>query len=171
MSNHLKKMSMKKSIFASFAGIVILLVSGCSPVKISSDPQLSQSTGIRYYTVKPYLQVDRDVSNNSIVKATVLYLPDLEKPQYLEIKGGIGSKKVDLKLADGSVNTFGLDSDPKIAETLTALANLASKASSAVSDVVSIKSIPPAAGSSTVTELYDIIMSNGVTTVKKIEIK
>jgi len=162
---------MKKSIFAAIAGLVILLITGCSPVKIYSNSQLSESTGLRYYTVKPYLQVERDPISNCIVKVSVLYLPDLEKPQYLEVKGGTGSRKLDLKLSDGSLSTFGLDSDSKIAETITSLAGLVSKASSAVTELSSLKTVPQAVASSAVTELYDIIITNGLTTFKKIEIK
>jgi|ERR1035437_645306 hypothetical protein len=111
------------------------------------------------------------LTNNSIVKATILYLPDLENPQFIAVKDGLGSRKLDLKLTDGTINTFGSETDPKIAETLTALSSLVSKTTSAITDLSIMRTNATATTSSTVTELYDIIISNGLTTVKRIEIK
>jgi hypothetical protein len=162
---------MKNALIKIVSGIFILTFTGCASVNFYSDAVLSKKSGLKYYTVKPYLQVEREIVNNSIVKATILYLPDLENPQYIAVKDGLGAKKLDLKLTDGYISTVGLDSDPKIAETLTALGNIVSKTASAVSDLSTLKGIPPTAASSTITELYDIIMTNGITSVKKIEVK
>jgi hypothetical protein len=162
---------MEKSIFAAIAGLIILVLTSCAPVKFYSNPGLTESTGLRYYTVKPFLLVEREPVSSNIVKTTVLYLPDLENPQYLVIKDVLGSRKVDLKLTDGSINTFGLSSDPKIAESVEALAALISKGTSAITDLSALKGIPAAAASSTITELYEVFMTNGITTVKKIDIK
>lgn len=162
---------MKNALIKIVSGIFILAFTGCTPVNFYSNSELTKKTGLKYYTVKPCLQVERDVTSNSIVKATILYLPDLENPQYLSMKGGVGSGKLDLKLTDGSINTFGSDTDPKIAETITALTGLVSKTATAVTDLSTLKSIPPKAASATVIELYDIIMTNGLTSLRKIEIK
>jgi len=129
---------MKNSILSAIIGLTILALNGCAPVKFYSNSALTESTGLKYYTV---------------------------------IKEGLGSRKVDLKLTDGSINTFGLTSDPKIAETIEALSSLISKGASAVTDLSTLKNIQPAAASSTITELYEFLMVNGVTSVKKIEIK
>ncbi len=162
---------MKNALIKLVSGVFILAFTGCAPVKFYSNSELTKKSGLKYYTVKPYLQVERDPINNGIVKATILYLPDLENPQYIAMKDGLGSRKLDLKLTDGSINTFGLDSDPKIAETIAALTGLVSKTATAITDLSTLKGIPPTAASSTITELYDIIMTNGLTSVKKIEIK
>jgi hypothetical protein len=87
------------------------------------------------------------------------------------MKDGLGSKKLDVKLSDGSINTFGLDSDPAIPETIAALTSMISKTATSVSDLSTLKGNPQAAAPSTITELYDIIMTGGVTSVKKIEVK
>ena len=160
---------MKNALIKLVSGIFILAFTGCTPVKFYSNAELTKKSGLKYYTVKPYLQVERDPVNNSIVKATILYLPDLENPQYIALKDGLGSRKLDLKLTDGSINTFGLETDPKIAETIAALTGLVSKTATAVTDLSTLKGIPGAA-QTTVTELYDIIMTNGLTSVKKIEV-
>jgi hypothetical protein len=162
---------MKNTLIKVVTGIAILAFTGCAPVKFYSNAALTQKSGFKYYSVKPYLQVERDQVTNNIVKATILYLPDLENPQYVAIKDGLGSRKLDLKLTDGTITTLGLDTDPLIAETLTALGNIASKTASAITDLSTLKGIPPTAASSTVIELYEVIMANGSTSVKKIDIK
>jgi hypothetical protein len=162
---------MKKSISAAIAGLIILVLTGCAPVKFYSNPGLTQNSGLKYYTVKPYLQVEKDPLNNSVVKVTVIYLPDLSNPQYMVIKDGLGSRKVDLKLTDGSINTFGVTTDPKIAETIEAMAAMISKSASAITDLAAPKSIQPIAASSTITELYEVIMGPDGTSMKKVEFR
>lgn len=162
---------MKNALIKIVSGIFILAFPACSPVKIYSNAELTKQAGFKYYTVKPYLQVERDQATNNIVKATILYLPDLENPQYVAIKDGLGSGKLDLKITDGTITTLALDTEPLIAETLTAIGNVVSKTTSAVIDLSTLKGVPPTAASSTIIELYDIVMTNGITSVKKIEVK
>ena len=155
---------MKKSISASLAGLLIVIATGCTPVKFYSNDGLSQKTGLRYYTVKPYILAERNPENNAIVKATVIYLPDLLNPQYMVVKTGPGSNKVNLKLTDGALNTFGMESDTKIAATLESLATLLAKGAGVVAD----KSMVPAGAASTITELYEVIMTPEGTLLKKV---
>jgi len=162
---------MKNALIKIVTGIIILSFAGCSSVQFYSNAEMTKKSGFKYYIVKPYLQVERDIASNNIVKATILYLPDLENPQYIAFKDGLGSKKFDIKLTDGSVSTLGLDTDPLIAETVTALGNIISKTASAATDLATLKGVPPTAASSTFTELYDIIMTNGITSIKRIEVK
>jgi hypothetical protein len=162
---------MKNAVIKIVSGAFILAVTGCATVKFYSNEELTKKSGLKYYTVKPYLQVERETVNNSVVKATILYLPDLENPQYIAMKDGMGSKKLDLKLTDGSINTFSLDTDPKIAESIAALTALVSKTATAITDLSTLKGIPGGAAPATITELYDIVMTNGLTSVKKIEVK
>lgn len=162
---------MKKSIFAAIVGLIVLVLTGCAPVKFYSNSGLTEKSGLKYYSSKPYLQVEKDLANNNIVKATVVYLPDLANPQYMVIKDGLGSRKVDLKLTDGTINTFGVATDPKIAETIDALAALISKSTTAITDLVLLKGIPPVAASAIIIELYEVCMGPEGTTFKKIEFK
>ena len=162
---------MKNALIKIVSGLFLLSFTGCTSVQFFSNPELTQKSGLKYYTVKPFLQVERETVNNTIVKAAILYLPDLENPQYIVIKDGLGSKKLDVKLTDGTINTFGLDTDPEIAESIAALTSLVSKTATAITDLSTLKGIPGAAAPATVTELYDIIMTGGVTSVKKIEVK
>ena len=138
---------------------------------LNSNAALTQKSGLKYYTVKPYLLVERDPATSNVLKASVVYMPDLENPQYMVVKDGLGSRKVDLKLTEGSINIISLATDPKIAESIEALATLAAKSTAALADLSALKGVYPTAPSSTVTELYEVIMANGTTSVKKIDIK
>jgi hypothetical protein len=162
---------MKKSTCAAIIGLTILVFTGCAPVKFYSNSTLTDNTGLKYYTSKPFILVEKDLVNGNITKATIIYLPDMVNPQFINVKGGIGSKKLDLKLTDGSINTFGLDSDTKIAESLNALASLISKGTSAITDLTVLKTLPPTAATPTVTELYEVFMGPAGTTLKKLEFK
>ena len=162
---------MKKSIIVVVASSILLLLASCAPVKFYSNSGLTEKSGIKYYTVKPFLLVERDLANSNVTKATVIYLPDLMNPQYMVMKDGLGSRKIDLKLSDGTINTFGVDSDTEIAESLNALAALISKGTSAIADINGLKGLPHAAASSTTTELYEVNMGAEGTTVKRVDFK
>ena len=149
---------------------LIILVCSCAPVKFYSDSALTMPGGLKYYTVKPYLLAERELAGNNIIKVTPVYLPDLENPQYMIIKDGPGSRKVDLKLADGAISTFGMASDTKISESVESLAALISKSASAITDLTTLKGIPQAASVQTVTELYEVVMTGGKTSVRRIDI-
>lgn len=158
-----------KQLIAALSCLFFLLLTGCSPVKIYSDPALTKTTGFKYYTVKPYVQVEKDPQSGAIVKATVLYLPDLSNPQYVTVNGGLGSKKLDIELKDGIVEKLGMTSDTDVPETIEALAATVSKSADAIKDLSTFKGILPAA--STITELYEVIMNSEGTTLRKIEFK
>lgn len=156
------------AVFLAIAGLMTLALTGCAPVNFYSDPGLTQKTGLKYYAVRPYLQVERDQAG-TVTKASVIYLPDIAHPQYIAIKDGLGSRKLDIKLTDGSITTLGISSESQLPESIEALAALVDKSAEAAKDLA-LKGIPSAA-QNTVTELYEIIMEEGGTSVRKIEIK
>lgn len=158
-----------KQLFAALT-CLLFLSAGCAPVKIYSDPLLTKNTGFKYYTVKPYIQVEKDAQTGSIVKATVLYMPDLSNPQYISVNGGLGSKKLDVDLNNGTVEKFGVTSDSKIPDTIESLAAAVSKSADAIKDLSNLKGLPQA-GASTITELYEVIMDSEGTSMRKIEFK
>lgn len=162
---------MKNQLFMVVTGLSIFLFSGCSPVKFYSNSGLSEKTGLKYYTEKPFLLVERNSGDGRISKATVIYMPDLSNPQYMVINGGPGSGRVEIKLKDGSINSFGMSSDSKIARTTEALAELVSEGTDAITDLKALKNLPPAGTSVLNIELYEIVMGSDGTTVKRIEIK
>jgi len=162
---------MKQAILKTAICLALTSLSGCSPVKFYSNSGLTESSGLKYFTVKPYLMVEKEAVSNNVVKVSVIYMPDLENPQYMVVKDGPGARKVDLKLTDGSISTLGLSTDTKIAESIEALSALISKSASAIDDLANLKGLPPSASASIVTELYEVTMSNGSTSVRKIEIR
>lgn len=159
-----------KNVLTALTCLLFLLLTGCSPVKIYSDPALTKSTGFKYYTVKPYIQVEKDAQSGAIVKATVLYLPDLSNPQYVSVNAGLGSRKLDIELNNGMIEKFGFTSDTKIPETIEALAATVSKTADAIKDLSGLKGLPQA-GVSTITELYEVMMDSEGTSLKKIDFK
>lgn len=159
-----------KNVNLYFVSILILFAS-CSPVKFYSDSGLTKSSGLKYYTVKPYVLIERDPATNNVVKASVLYMPDLEHPNFMAINSGMGARKIDVKLSEGSINTFGLTSEDKISESIEALSALISKTAGAAGDLSNLKGLPPAATAQSITELYEVTMAGGTTALKKIEFK
>jgi hypothetical protein len=161
---------MKNKILTSIFCLAVLALDGCSPVKIFSNSGLTEKSGLKFYAVKPFLQVERDSETNRVVKATVLYLPDLANPQYMAIKDGPGSRKVDLKLTDGSINTFGYASDTNVAETLSSIAALLSKGTTALTELNAIKAPQGLKAVSNSMELYEIIIGAEKTTLREVTI-
>lgn len=159
------------AVILAIISIGVLAITGCAPVNFYSDPGLTQKTGLKYYTVKPYLQVERDQQSNTILKASVIYLPDLAHPQYIAIRDGLGSRKLDLKLTDGAVSTLGIATENMLPQSIEALASMVDKSAEALKDFSTLKGLPPSASQNTFTELYELIFSDEGTTVRKIDIK
>jgi hypothetical protein len=162
---------MKNTLLKVVFGICIITFSACAPVKFYSNADLTKKSALKYYTVKPFIEIERDLATNNVVKSTVIYLPDLENPQFMDVRDGLGSRKVELKLSEGSINTLTIASDPKIAESIEAVGTLAAKVASAAQDLTTLKGLPPKVAATTITELYEVIMTNGVTSLRKVEIK
>ena len=158
---------MKKSCLTAFACLLMIVFSGCAPVQIYSDKELKQKSGLKYYTVKPFLHIEREAETGRIVKAVIVYLPDLAHPQYMVIHDGLGSKKVNLKFTDGSINTFGYSSVGKTGEAVDALAALISKSTDAINE---IKGIQPVKAPGNIVELYEIVFEEKNTTLHKVEV-
>jgi len=159
---------MKTTILAAFVSLAIFVFSGCAPVQIYSNRGLSEKSGLKYYTVKPYLHVERDTETNKIVKATVIYLPDLANPQYMVIRDGLNSKKINLKFKDGCLTDFGYSSTGKINESVDALAALISKSSDALTELNALKSMQSVKTSSNIVELYEIVIGSDKTALRQV---
>jgi hypothetical protein len=161
---------MKNTKLALFFCVTILAFTGCTPVRIYSNKDLTEKSGLKYYTVKPFLQVERDAETNRILKATVIYLPDLANPQFMIIHEGLGSKRVNLKFTDGSINTFGYSSVPKVAESGDALAALISKSTDVLTELNVLKGLQAVKAPSNTVELYEIIFGADKTTLREVTI-
>jgi hypothetical protein len=159
---------MKTSILAAAVSFSILLFIGCAPVRIYSNKGLTEKTGLKYYTVKPFLHVERDAETNRIVKATVIYLPDLANPQYMVIRDGLNSRKINLKFTDGSINTFGYSSTGKVSESVDALASVITKSTDALTDLKTLSGLQSVKSASNNVELYEIIFEADKTTLREV---
>lgn len=161
---------MKTSLCTAIISLNIILFVACAPVQIYSNKGLTEKTGLKYYTVKPFLHVERDAETNRIIKATVIYLPDLANPQYMVIRDGLNSKKINLKFTDGAINTFGYSSTGKIGESVEALAAMISKGTDAIIDLSTLKTLQAAKASSNKVELYEIVIGEDKTTLREVTI-
>ena len=135
-----------------------------------SNKGLTEKTGLKYYTVKPFLHVERDSETNRIVKAAIIYLPDLANPQYMVIRDGLNSRKVNLKFTNGSIDTFGYTSTGKVSESVDALAALITKSTDALTDLNTLKSLQAVKASSNTVELYEIIFGADKTTLREVSV-
>ncbi len=71
---------MKRSKLIAGIVLTVVLVAGCATVKVYSDAGLRNETGLRFYTLKPYLLVEYMAEKDNTIKTTVVYLPDLSDP-------------------------------------------------------------------------------------------
>lgn len=58
------------------------------------------------------------------VEVSIIHLPDLKNPQYAYYRAGMGSNKINMALANSILTSYGLETDAKISETITALGSL-----------------------------------------------
>lgn len=159
---------MKKSI--PFWMLALLLVSGgCAGVKIYSDAAMQIRTGLKFYYARPYLLVERNANKDGTTKTSIQYLPDLAEPHYAKTISGLGSNDLKITYENGSISTFGVLTDTKIPESVTALTGLLSE----------LKQLPaPGVDRSRAqgteepsVELYAIILSEGKLVLQKVEWK
>lgn len=108
------------------SAVLIGGLSGCSTVTISSTPQLNKNsqTGVKFYYSKPYLLVTRTGAKDNPISVQIVYLPDVENPQYAHFRTGLGSTQLNLELTNSILSKFGQTGDSKIPETLTAVGSL-----------------------------------------------
>lgn len=113
-------------VFAAIA-VALILLSGCATVKIYSDAGLKNETGLRFYTLRPYLLVEYMAEKANTVKTTVVYLPDLSSPQYASVRSGIGSGDLKMTFTNSALATYGVSIDSKIPESMEAFAAMLSR--------------------------------------------
>ncbi len=121
---------------------------GCTPRVIVHSNPTPRDKGIRYYRPKPYLKVEPAevaIEKNQtrivpgLVRISLAYLPDFSEEYSIDVRPGLGTANVELKLEDGwNLTEIGQDLDSQTDENLEALGSILS----AVGDVV-----PTATGS------------------------
>ena len=106
------------------AAATLLLAAGCARFEFYSDEALTHQTGLRFYTPKPYLLVAHTEAKDKPFEVSVVYLPDLSKPQYARARTGMGNNNLTMVLKDGFLTNFGQQTDTKIPELVTSLTGL-----------------------------------------------
>lgn len=153
------------------AGLLMLLAGfftfqACATIKFYSDSGLKNETGLRYYTVKPYLLVEFKAEKDKI-KSTIIYLPDLANPQYIVTKTGIGKTDLKLAFANSAITSYGAVSQSMVSETLESVASMLSKSAYAAKEFIP-KDIPEIIDSDKYFRLFEIISGIDGTTLKEI---
>jgi hypothetical protein len=119
---------LRKQLFnsCSFGGILLAgavsWIAGCANVTFHSDAALTQRTGLKFYTAKPYLLIGPTGNKDAPVKAEIISLSDLEHPTYAIYHPGWGSHNFTLAVgSNGTLSSYGQTADSKGPETITAL--------------------------------------------------
>ena len=161
---------MKKVFPLIILAILACFISGCASVRIYSGSDLTKKTGLRFYTVKPYLLVELKSEKDNTVKTSVVYLPDLASPQYIVFKPGIGSNELKLAFTNGSLNSYGLMTESQIPETINALAGLVSKSSGVVGQLAQQANRIEQVSTEVNFKLYEIVIGAEGTELKEVRI-
>jgi len=169
-SANLKINTMKNTLLAVLFNATLFVFAGCAPVQFYSNNGLTQKTGLKYYTTKPFLHVERDPETNRVVKATIIYLPDLANPQYMVIRDGVNSRKINLKFKDGCITDFGYSTTGKVSESVDALATLISKGTDALTEINTLKGMQALKAASNSAELYEIIFGPEKTSLRQVTV-
>ena len=158
-----------KQVVTVIALVALLTLSGCATVKFYSDPELKKETGLRYYTLKPYLLVEYKAEKDNTVKTTVVHLPDLSDPQFLKARTGIGKNDIKLTFMNSGLTSYGAISQSQIPDLMEAFANILSKSAYAAQAFTGpVQPAPDDSG--TYFRLYEIIPGPDGSTLKEVVI-
>jgi hypothetical protein len=161
---------MKKVFSLILLAIIICFLNGCASVSIYSGSDLTKKTGLRFYTVKPYLLVELKAEKDNTVKTSIVYLPDLVNPQYLIFKPGIGSNELKMAFTNGSLNSYGLTTESQIPETINALAGLVSKSTGVVGQIAQQAIHIEQVSTEPNFRLYEIVIGDEGTSLKEVTV-
>lgn len=155
--------------FSAILFMSILVLSGCASVKFYSDAGLKNRTGLRYYTLKPYLLVEYRAEKDNTVKTSVVYLPDLTNPQYVVIKGGFGSNELKMTLSNSALASFGVVSESELPKAMEAFASILSKTAYAAQAFTG-PGLPETDPAQTYFRLFEIVPGTGGVALKEVSL-
>ena len=118
---------MKKLTVIAAILVAFIAFSGCATVKVYSDAGLKNETGLRFYTLKPYLLVEFRAEKDNTVKTTIIFLPDVSSPQFMFLKPGIGSSELKMSFKNSALESYGVVTDSQLPESMEAFAAVLSK--------------------------------------------
>ena len=159
----------KLTVFAAIP-VVLILLSGCATVKIYSDAGLTRETGLRFYTLKPFLLVEYNAEKDNTVKTSVVFLPDLASPQFMKLKPGIGASELKMTFSNSALESYGVVTDSQLPESMAAFADILSKSAYAAQNFSSTRPGPESGqeqhGPSF--RLYEIIITTTGTELREV---
>ena len=162
---------MKKLAILAALTVSGILLTGCATVKIYSDAGLKNETGLRFYTLKPYLLVEYLAEKDKTVKTSVIYLPDLSDPQFMVLKPGVGSSELKMAFKNSALESYGVATDSQLPESMAAFADILSKsayAAQTLSSAVSVREGIPFE-EETPFRLYEILFTPTGTVLKEVK--
>lgn len=162
---------MKKLTILAVIVVACLVLSGCATVKVYSDAGLTTESGLRFYTLKPYLLVEYHAGKDNTVKTSVVYLPDLSSPQYMKLRPGLGSSELKMTFGNSALESYGVATDSQLPESMAAFADILSKsayAAQTLSSAVSAREDIPFE-EETPFRLYEILFTPTGTVLKEIK--
>lgn len=165
---------MKKRTILAVLTVSGILLTGCATVKIYSDADLKNETGLRFYTLKPYLLVEYLAEKDKTIKTSVLYLPDLSDPQFMVLKPGVGSSELKMAFKNSALESYGVATDSQLPESMEAFAAMLSKSAYAAQAFEGAPPhTPPAEGESipdpgTSFRLFEIISGPSGSTLREV---
>jgi hypothetical protein len=157
-----------------------LAFTACAHTSFYSDPELKQETGFRYYTAKPYVLVSHTGATEKPTEVSIVYLPDMEHPQFAVSKAGWGSSEFSISVSNGIATEVGQKMNSMGPETLAALGGIATS----IGDLA--KALAEAARTRRATEgteplqpetpaptfeLYEVRLKNGKTTLVRVDVE
>ena len=160
---------MKRLIVLAAMVVACMLFTGCATVKVYSDADLKKETGLRFYTLRPYLLVEYQAEKDNMVKTSVVYLPDLSDPQFMVLKSGIGSSELKMSFSNSALDSYGVITDSQLPESMEAFAAILSKSAYATQAFTGPE--PPGTmnpETSTLFRLFEIIPGPDGTSLKEV---
>ncbi|MFZ2285639.1 MAG: hypothetical protein WAV93_01520 [Bacteroidales bacterium] len=154
-----------------FALLIVsgILLTGCATVKVYSDAGLTTETGLRYYTLKPYLLVEYMANKDNTVKTSVVFLPDLSSPQYIKVKPGIGSSELKMTFSNSTLESYGVATDSQLPESMAAFADILSKSAYAAQNFSGTRpDTAPGQEQATPFRLFEIVITASGAALKEV---
>jgi len=154
-----------------FALLIVsgILLTGCATVKVYSDAGLTTETGLRYYTLKPYLLVEYMANKDNTVKTSVVFLPDLSSPQYIKVKPGIGSSELKMTFSNRTLESYGVATDSQLPESMAAFADILSKSAYAAQNFSGTRpDTAPGQEQATPFRLFEIVITASGAALKEV---
>jgi len=160
---------MKKLTILVVLAVVGILFTRCATVKVYSDAGLKNETGLRFYTLKPYLLVEYQAGKDNVVTTSVVFLPDIASPQFMKLRPGIGSSELKMTFSNSALESYGVVTDSQLPESMAAFADILSKSAYAAQNFSGTRQdTEPDMQKTTPFRLFEIIITQAGTELREV---